>query len=152
MDWVLRAATDRTGDLLRLELRDDASVGSVVEALSALGFASDRDDAAGAERRTWYDARTVGELSFIEAGVIAERIVTTFGRSHPLLADEGPLLRTAIAEALHACFITTPLGAGPSSAAFHDACRAATVAASTPLVGEAAARELGRLLDADMHR
>lgn len=151
MDGVLRAATDRTGDLLRLELRDDVPVGAVVEALSALGFASDRDDAAGADR-TWYDARTVGELSFIEAGVIAERVVTAFGRAHPLLADEAPQLKTAIAEALHASFVTTPLGAGPSSAAFHDACRAATVSASTPLVGEAAARELGRLLDADMHR
>lgn len=149
LDGIVHAETDRAGDLLRLSLRDEMALVAANELLTSLGFGAEPhvdDDAT----RSGYDTRSVGELSRVEAGVIAGRIVAGLSDEHPLPPDDAARLHSAVADALHTCFITTALGAGPSSDPFRDDCRRATFAAAAPLVGDALARDLAHLLDADM--
>jgi hypothetical protein len=100
--------------------------------------------------RVWYDARSVGELSFVEAAVIADRVLAEVKGRHSIASEVARALRAAMIDALHACFVTGPLDAGPSSGEFRKACVRATLAAAVPVVGTRLADEIGRLLEADM--
>ena len=148
---VERAETDFAGDFVRLTLTGQTPLSIAVDLLASLGYraeSAENDVAVGA----WYDARSVGELSFVEAGVIADRVLAELTARYPITSDVSGALRTEMAAALHACFITRPLTAGPSSGEFRDACVRASVAAAIPVVGTAVADQLGRLLDADMRQ
>jgi hypothetical protein len=148
---VVRAETDFAGGFLRLTLAERTPLSVAVELLASLGYraeSADSDVATGA----WYDARSVGELSFVEAGVIADRVLAEIKLRHPMASDVAAALRAAVVDALHACFVTRPLAAGPSSGDFRDACVRGSVAAAIPVVGTAVADDLGQLLDADMRQ
>ena len=146
---IRRAETDFAGDFLRLSLTDGTPLSVAIETLATLGYRAEPAEGTAAVR-TWYDARSVGELSFVEAGVIADRVLAEVAERHRLPGEGARDLRAAIVEALHACFITKTLDAGPSSGEFRAACVRATVAAAVPVVGTRLADEIGRSLDADM--
>jgi len=145
---VERAEVDFAADFLRVSVRDDAAQASAVALLAALGYGAELADRPAIAK--WYDRSSVGELSRVEAEVIAERVITRFAAGHA--SDRAVRLAAteAIAEALHACFTGIQLAAGPSSPHFRADCVARSVAALTPIVGQGDARELGRLLDDDM--
>ena len=147
---IERAETDFAGDFLRLTL-DEGTQSSAIALLASLGYAAEPNDGTPADR-AWYDARSVGDLSFVEAGVIADRVLADLWTQQPLASRVAGALRAAVVEALHACFVTKPLAAGPSSGEFREACVRASVAAAIPVAGTAVADELGRLLDADMRQ
>lgn len=158
---VERAETDFAGDFLRLTLAEDAALATavgrtpltiVVELLASLGYRAEEVFPRAVGSGVWYDARSVGELSFVEAGVIADRVLAALAERHPLAGDVARALRAAVVEALHACFISKPLAAGASSGEFRDACVRGTVAAAVPVIGTDLADDLGRLLDADMRQ
>jgi len=100
----------------------------------------------------WYDVRSVGRLSLVEAGVIADRVLLEFEERHPLATDEAGRLRVALVSALHACFVTNSLGASRSTGGFRDECVRVTVAAAAPIIGALLANDLGRSLGADMRQ
>lgn len=150
LDGVELAETDFAGDLLRLSLRDDRALTEAADALVALGYGAEPSTDAAADVR-WYDARSVGELSRVEANVIAERVTTRFIETHDGAIGDAGRLRAAIADALHGCFVTVMFAAGPSSGGFRAECVARTMAAVGPIVGHRA-DELGRLLDDDMRQ
>jgi len=149
LDGVERAETDFAGDYLRLTLSDRTQPAISIELLASLSYRAEPAPATVAVH-AWYDARSVGELSFVEAGVIADRVLAAFGERHPLASDVAGALRAAVVDALHTSFIATPLDAGPSSGDLRDACVRATVAAAVPVIGDRPADDLGRLLDVDM--
>jgi hypothetical protein len=147
IDGVLTAETDDAGDYLRLSVRDDPVVAVARDALASLGYGAElaRTDLRVAR---WFGVRTVRELSLIEAGVIADRILPQVtGR---IAAPDAPRLREAIVGALHACFVRTELTSAPSGEAFRLDCVRQAAAAASPIVGAALASEVGRLLDIDM--
>jgi hypothetical protein len=145
IDGLTVAETDEAGDYLRLTLRDAQVVAAARDALVSLGYSAEPAD-EGTRVARWFGVRTVRELSLIEAGVIADRVL-------PQLRSVAPAdarLRTAIVGALHACFVNTDLTSAPSGHEFRGECVRQTVAAATPIVGEGVAAHLGRLLDLDM--
>jgi hypothetical protein len=146
---IVRAETDFAGDFLRLTLSEERPLTTVIDLLSSLGYRAEIATAT-VVIGVWYDARSVGELSFVEAGVIADRVLAALRARQPLTTDVAGALRAAVVDALHACFITKPLEAGSSSGEFREACVRATVASAVPVIGTRLAEELGRLLDADM--
>ncbi len=152
LDGIERAETDFAGDYLRLTVTGETQLPVAIELLAALGYRAEDVSHATVVISAWYDARSVGELSFVEAGVIADRVLAELRARHPLGPDIAGALRAAVVDALHACFITKPLEAGPSSGDFREACVKATVAATVPVIGTSLSDELGRLLDADMRQ
>lgn len=149
LDGIEQAETDVTGDLLRLALRDERAAGTAIELLVSLGYGA--EPAAAAGDRRWYDRRSVGELSRIEAEVIAARVVSRFAAAGDVPPDGAERVRTAVAAALHECFVAEALAAGPSTGEFRRRCVERTVAALRPVMGDDADL-LGRLLDDDMRR
>ena len=146
---VERAETDYAGELLRLSLRDERALAPALVLLVSLGYGAE-PTAREPVVVTWYDARSVGQLSRVEADVVADRITSRFIGTHPLAVGEATRLRAAMADALHACFVATALDAGPSSDSFRMDCVRRAVAAVVPVVGDVSANDLGRLLDDDM--
>ncbi len=150
---LTRAEVDYGADFLRLTVDDTGTVAPALALVNELGYGAvpTHDDPAVAR---WYDRASVGELSRIEAETIAERVVTRFAASElapPHARDTAAAaLRDAIARSLHAAFVNTTLGAGPSAMGFRAQCVTDAVATITPLVGEDGAREIGRLLGDDM--
>jgi hypothetical protein len=148
---VERAETDFAGDVLRLSLDDEGALPVAIDLLASLGYRA--GVATGAVLvRAWYDGRSVGELSRVEAGVIADRVIAQLVEGHTLASGQAGPLRAALAGALHTCFVTNALGAGPSSGSFRDECVRVGVAAVVPVIGAVLADDLGRLLEADMRR
>ena len=147
LDGIERAETDVAGDLLRLSLRDEVAVGSAIELLVALGYGA--EPAIDTGERRWYDRRSVGALSRIEADIIAARIVSRYAAARGGALGDSGRVGSAIADALHACFVTEALGATPSTGEFRARCVERTVAAVRPIVGDDA-ELLGRLLDDDL--
>lgn len=147
LEGVERAETDFAGDLLRLSLRDEGAVALALERLASLGYGAEPTDVATDAR--WYDRRTVGELSRVEAEIIAARVTARFTDDRGVDANAADRVRAAVTDALHACFLTTELRTGPGTGEFRARCVERTVAAVRPIVGDAA-DALGRLLDDDM--
>ena len=150
LQGVSRAETNYAGDLLRLSIQDEAARGQAELLLRDLGYEGEVVSAEAAPRAiAWYDARSVGELSQIEAGVIADRIVPPFAQEHHLSAGEAPRLRAAVVAALHGCFLrhsTGEIGTG----AFRNECVRVTVEAVRATIGADQARALGEVLDLDL--
>ena len=149
LDGVERAEVDFAAEYLRVRVRDDAALAAAIALLDGSGYGAEVAGAAPTSAR-WYDRSSVGELSRVEADVIAGRVVAAY-RVHRAVSDDARL-RAAIVETLHAGFLGITLGAGPSPEAFRADCVARTVAAVTPIVGASDAGAIGALLDDDMRR
>lgn len=118
VDGVRHAATDRSGTLLRVELRADASVDAIEVALAAYGYSNHRELRPTAGRMLWYDADGARELSRIEAGTVAERLATALANAGRLADAERPAFLAAAAVGLFEAFVTTPILPGrPSTVA-----------------------------------
>ena len=149
IDGVRAAETDKAADYLRLSVRDTAAATAARELLVTLGYGSELA-ATEPQVARWFGVGAVGELSLIEAGVIADRVLR---RTRDAFRDDAAArLRAAIVGVLHACFVNTQLTSTPSGDEFRRDCVARAVAATTPIVGDSEARVIGRLLDEDMRR
>lgn len=151
IEGIRTAVTDESGDYLRLTVRFDIAVDEALRVLSELGYGAERtaertDDVPRVDR--WFGPRTVYELSLIEAGVIADRVIPQLAARPP--AQDITRLRDATIAALHSSFTSTELTTARSGDAFRGDCVRQAVAAATPIVGPAVAEEVGRLLDLDM--
>jgi hypothetical protein len=142
---------DHSGDLLRLSLRDEHATTAAIALLSELGYRADRaSDADARAVTTWYDTTSVGDLSRVEAGVIADRIVPSFAESRKLSPTATTRVRSAVVDALHERFVSNALASGASLGAFRLSCERAVEDAARPIVGREPARELAALLNTDM--
>lgn len=145
---VERAEVDRAGDLLRLTLHPDA-LGRALSALHDLGYEADIDTSAVATT-AWYDRSSVGDLSFIEAGAIAARVVPAFARARTLSAEDTAALHDTVVAALHRCFTQRAVGDDATTGAFRHECVRQVTEAASASIGADAASLLGALLDADL--
>lgn len=153
LEDVDRAYVDHRGDLLRLSLHDERAVAPAIALLNELGYGAEpASDAEAGAVEVWYDTTSVGDLSRVEAGVIADRIVPIFAQARTLSSAEATRVRSAVVDALHTCFVSTSLGSGPSLAAFRLSCERAVEDAVRPIVGQGPARELAQLLITDMSK
>lgn len=140
---VAAIAVDRGGEHLRVRLRDGAPLAPLRDALAALGFAS--EPVAPGDAGRWYGPTEVGELSGLEAAVIAARVVAGLG----LDADPaGAALRDALGAALQETFVAA-FGQTAPGAALAAACAAAAERAARPIVGPRAG-EVGAAVAADL--
>lgn len=142
-----RAETDFAGDYLRLTLADARAQSAAIELLAASGYPAEAVTETPADR--WYDRASVGELSRVEAGVIAERVITRLRSTRPIDDPTAQALRGAVVGALHRCFTATALTAQPSPGLRARAV-GATRQAATAIVGAVVAAELARLVEEDM--
>lgn len=151
LDDVDHAHIDSSGDLLRLSLRHEGAFAPAMALLNELGYAAESASDAETEAvAAWYDTISVGALSQVEAGVIADRIVPPFAEARGLTSAQTAQVRSTVVDALHNCFVGNPLDSGPSLGAFRLLCERAVEAQVRPIVGRDPARELARLLNADM--
>jgi len=142
---------DYRGDFLQLSLTDDGALVIVTDVLKRLGYASDRASDTDVETvTTWYDRESVGDLSRVEASVIADRVLPSFVATRKLSPRQTDDLRGAVRDALHNCFASTALANGPSLAEFRLSCVRAVEDTARPIVGPASARTLAELLNADL--
>jgi hypothetical protein len=149
LDGVARAEVDHAGDLLRLTL-DRNAVAASLALLRELGHEAEVVDHDVATKTTdWYDATSVNELSFVEAGVIADRVVPRFIREHGVPFDPTTL-RGLVVSALHRSFTERRIDVSASAGAFRHESVGATVAAVGSLLGPEAARAFRALLEADL--
>ena len=153
LEGVDRAEIDNRGDFLRLSLNDGGALALIADLLKGLGYESVRatDDEVQAVAR-WYDAASVGDLSRVEASVIADRIVPSFALAQKLSPDQTERVRSAVVDALHHCFVGTALASGPSLGAFRLSCVRAVEDTVRPIVGRASARTLAELVNADLNQ
>jgi len=151
LDGVIGADVDRAGDLLRLRLEAGA-LEPAITLLRQLGYEVDLASESIATSGRWYDASSVGELLFIEAGAIAGRVVPAFARTWTLSGPELAELHDLVVSELHRCFTDRGLVAGATTGAFRRDCVAVVIAATPRIVSEEGARALGALLDADMRQ
>ncbi|MEK7863826.1 MAG: hypothetical protein AAB295_11255 [Chloroflexota bacterium] len=147
LEGIERAETDFAGEFLRLAVGQPSALVTAIELLAASGYGAEEVADASIER--WYDRGSVGELSRVEAGVIAGRVITALRRTRPLDDQTAATLRSAVVDALHRCFTQTVLGAQPSPGLRANAVGAVRDAATT-IVGDTLADELARLVEADM--
>ncbi len=153
LEGVDHAEIDYRGDLLRLSLTDDLALGLTADVLKGLGYASERASDAEVQAVTsWYDIASVGDLSRVEASVVADRILPSFALARKLSPDQTEGVRSAVVEALHNCFVSTRLASGPSLGAFRLSCMSAVEESARPIVGPASARILADLLNADLNQ
>ena len=97
---------DYRGDPLRLSAADEAALGLATHVLRQLGYETEgASDADVQEVTAWYGIDSVGDLSRIEAGVIADRILPLFPQTRNLSADQTQRLHAAIVDGLHDCFV-----------------------------------------------
>ena len=147
LDGIDRAETDFGGDYLRLHLRSRGVVPAATKLLLALGYVAEPTDTTSITR--WYGRDEVGELSRVEAGVIADRVMAKHRTIHALSDEVATALREAVVDALHRCFVTTALTSAPSLS-LRTSCTEATRAAAAPLIGADLADELAALMATDM--
>jgi len=151
LEDIDHAHVDFSGDLLKLSMRSEHALEPAIAALNELGYGAERASAAEVEAITvWYDTTSVGDLSRVEAGVIADRIVPPFAKARRLSPAATALVRGAVVDALHDCFVSNALASGPSLGAFRVSCERAVEGATRPIVGSEAASELAALLNTDM--
>lgn len=147
---VDHVAVDYQGDLLRLALRDASALGPATAMLAELGYRAEiADEAEAALVNAWYDTSSVGELSRVEAGVIADRIVPLFEQAHSLSSVQSELVRAAVVDALHRCFVSNALDSGANLGAFRSGCETAIEERVRPILGADSATALARLLNLD---
>ena len=147
LDGVEHAQTDFGGDYLRLALNDVAGLTSARDLLLALGYVVEPATDIAVDR--WYDKNSVGDLSRVEASIIADRVIPTVRLRHELNDDLARSLRSALVDALHRCFIEHAITSQPSPS-LRSSCVDATRAAVSPLVGADVAEEVARGVAADM--
>jgi hypothetical protein len=140
---------DHAAEYLRLSVTDARAGAAACELLVSLGYgvqpvAHER----GVDR--WYDARSVGELSRVEAGVIADRVVPSVASASSFSDEMVRRLRAAVVDTLHECFLKASLTSGPSGAAFRGECVHRVRLECESIAGAEVAREIGRRLEADM--
>ena len=151
LEGVDHADIDYRGDFLRLRLTADGALAIVTDVLKGLGYRSDRASDTDVQNVTsWYDLKSVGNLSRVEASVIADRVLPSFVATRKLSPRQTDDLRSAVRDALHNCFASTALANGPSLAAFRLSCVRAVEDTARPIVGPASARTLAELLNADL--
>jgi hypothetical protein len=151
LDGIDHAEIDYRGDLLRLSLSDDGALESVADLLKGLGYESELSADAEIQAVTsWYDIESVGDLSRVEASVIAERVLPSFALARELSPDQTDDLRTAVIDALHNYFVSAALASGPSLGEFRLSCARPVEVHVRPIVGHASARTLGQLINADL--
>jgi hypothetical protein len=151
LEDIDHAQVDFSGDLLKLSLRSEHALDLAISALSELGYGAERASAADVDAITvWYDPTSVGDLSRVEAGVIADRIVPPFARARKLSPAATTRVRTAVVDALHDCFVSNALGSGPSLGEFRLSCERAVEDAVRAVVGPEPAHALAALLNIDM--
>ena len=144
---ITHAQTDFSGDYLRLTLTDGAAITRATDMLLALGYVSEPIVDNTVDH--WYDKDSVGELSRVEAGVIADRVVPAVRLRHELDDDLATSLRSTLVDALHRCFIENAISSQPSPS-LRSSCVAAALTAASPIVGGVVAEELARVVGADM--
>lgn len=147
LDGITLAQTDFSGDHLRLTLNDRRAITRATDMLLALGYVA--ESAADLAVDHWYDKDSVGDLSRVEAGVIADRVVPAVRLSHELDDDLARSVRSALVDALHRCFIENATSSQPSPS-LRSSCVAAALAAASPIVGAVVAEELAKVVGADM--
>jgi hypothetical protein len=151
LEDIDHAQVDFSGDLLKLSLRSERALEPSVSALHELGYGAERESAADVEAITvWYDTTSVGELSRVEAGVIADRIVPSFANTRKLSPAATARVQSAVVDALHDCFVSNALGSAPSLGEFRLSCERAVEGAARPIVGPESAHALADLLNIDM--
>jgi len=151
LDDVDHAHVDSSGDLLKLSLRHEGAFAPAIALLNELGYAAESATDAETEAvAAWYDTISVGALSRVEAGVIADRIVPQFAQARGLTPAQTAQVRSAVVDTLHNCFVGNPLNSGPRLGAFRLLCERAVEDQMRPIVGREPAHELAGLLNADM--
>jgi hypothetical protein len=151
LEGVDRAEIDYRGDFLRLALNDGGALALTADLLKGLGYESMRATDGEVQTVTrWYDVASVGDLSRVEASVIADRIVPSFALARKLSPDQIERVRITVVDALHHCFVSTALASGPRLGAFRLSCVRAVEDTVRPIVGRASARTLAELLNADL--
>jgi hypothetical protein len=86
LDDVSQARVDFTGDLLKLSMRGGHALEPAIGLLNELGYSAEIVSDIDAEAvGVWYDTTSVGDLSRVEAGVIARS-------HHPVLRQDSKTL------------------------------------------------------------
>lgn len=153
LEGVYHAEIDYRGDLLRLSVSDDLALALTSRLLMDLGYASERaSDAEVGGAISWYDNESAGELSRVEAFVIAGRTVPPFATARNLPPDQTERVRSAVVDALHNCFVGTRLASGPSLGEFRLSCVRAVEEGVRPIVGRAAALAIAELVHSDLNQ
>ena len=147
LDGIDHAETDFAGDFLRLGVTDAAALTHATDLLLSLGYVA--EPVTDIAVNTWYDTASVGQLSRLEAGVIADRVMHALRESAAIDVDGAGRLRAALVDALHRCFVETTLTARPS-AQMRMSSVAAARAIAVPIVGATMADRVAALVDADM--
>ena len=151
LEDIEHVQVDFSGDLLKLSMRSEHALEPAIAALNELGYGAERASAAEVEAITvWYDTTSVGDLSRVEAGVIADRIVPPFAKARRLSPAATARVRGAVVDALHDCFVSNSLASGPSLGAFRLSCERAVEGAVRSVIGPEPAHALAALLNADM--
>jgi hypothetical protein len=151
LDEVEHAEIDSRGDLLALSLRDATAFPAAIAALAELGYAcGPASDADVRNVAAWYDERSVSALSRVEARIIADRVVPRFARGQRLTPGEITPLHTAVADALHRCFVSHNVTGAANLGEFRSACVDAVEQTALPIVGPGPASTLAASIDADM--
>ena len=151
LEDIDHAHVDFSGDLLKLSMRSERALERAIAALNELGYGAEpASDAEAGAVTVWYDRASVGDLSRVEAGVIADRIVPSFAEVRKLSPGATANVRSAVVDALHSCFVSIALDSGPSLGAFRLSCERAVEDAARPIVGREPARELAERLRTDM--
>lgn len=150
---VDHAEIDYSGDLLRLSVSDDLALAPIADLLKRLGYESAQASDAEVQTVTsWYDNKSVGDLSRVEASVIAGRILPPFALIRKLSPDQTDRVQAAVVDALHNCFVNTPLASGPSLGQFRLSCVRAVEMSVGPILGRGSARTLAELVNADLNQ
>jgi hypothetical protein len=147
LDGIEHAETDFAGEFLRLVVTDASALTSATDLLVSLGYVA--EPVTDSAVNTWYDAASVGQLSRLEAGIIADRVMRALRGSAAIDVDGAVRLRAALVDALHRCFVETTLTARPS-ARLRVSCVAAARAVAVPIVGATLADRVAALVDVDM--
>ena len=147
IDGIAHAETDVTGDFLRLSFTEVSALARATHLLLSLGYIA--EPVTDVDVSVWYDAASVGELSRIEADVIAGRVLRLLRRSNEVDADAMGRLRSGLVDALHRCLLATSLTARPSPG-LRTSCAMAARDSAVPIVGSVVADQLATLVDADM--
>lgn len=156
LECARNSEVDYRGEYLRLPAADDACVSDVRVRLSGAGYDSDilrEPDAEDLMRRVarWYPAARAGELSRVEAEVLAREIAPAFIAQFPLTIHLQDL-EHAIATGLETCFVNHPLGAQDAPAVLSGLCGSAVAAAASAVLAVDDAQTLGRFVNERLNR
>jgi hypothetical protein len=151
LDGIEHAEVDSRGELLALSVRDPSALATATAVLTELGYAAEpTSDPEAQAVAAWYDLRSVGDLSRVEAGVIADRIVPPFAQRQRLSTEETTRLHGAVVDSLHKCFLTHSLTGTANLGQFRSGCVDAVEHRVRTILGPAPASALAASLEADM--